>query len=109
VDPHWGQLQVRKVYFRDDIEDPAILGPTGGVAPQSREKLAPQAQQVFWSPNQVVRGLPRSPGLWIRSPGPLAGRRGFGRLGPLDRDLRDPGRWGPMGTHVSQGGEAVHV
>jgi hypothetical protein len=24
------------------------------------------------------------------------------RLGPLDRDLRDPGRWGPMGTHVSQ-------
>jgi hypothetical protein len=22
--------------------------------------------------------------------------------GPLDRDLRDPGRWGPMGTHVSQ-------
>jgi hypothetical protein len=25
-----------------------------------------------------------------------------GRSGPLDRDLRDPGRWGPMGTHVSQ-------
>jgi hypothetical protein len=22
--------------------------------------------------------------------------------GPLDRDLWDPGRWGPMGTHVSQ-------
>jgi hypothetical protein len=22
-------------------------------------------------------------------------------LGPLDKDLRDPGRWGPMGTHVS--------
>jgi hypothetical protein len=25
-----------------------------------------------------------------------------GRSGPLDRDLWDPGRWGPMGTHVSQ-------
>jgi hypothetical protein len=24
------------------------------------------------------------------------------RSSPLDRDLRDPGRWGPMGTHVSQ-------
>jgi hypothetical protein len=23
--------------------------------------------------------------------------------GPLDKDLRDPSRWGPMGTHVSHG------
>jgi hypothetical protein len=48
VEPHRGRLQVRKVSFRDYREDPAILGPTGGVAPRSRgEKLAPQAQQVF--------------------------------------------------------------
>jgi hypothetical protein len=25
-----------------------------------------------------------------------------GRSGPLERDLVDPGRWGPMGTYVSQ-------
>jgi hypothetical protein len=25
-----------------------------------------------------------------------------GRSGPLVRDLQDPFRWGPMGTHVSQ-------
>jgi hypothetical protein len=29
--------------------------------------------------------------------------RASGRSGPLDRDLWDPGRWGPVGTHVSQG------
>jgi hypothetical protein len=65
------------------------------------EKLAPQARQVFRSLDEVVRGLPRSSGLWIRSPGTFASRRGFWQ-GPLVRDLWDPGRWGPMGTHVSQ-------
>jgi hypothetical protein len=39
------------------------------------EKLAPQARQVFRSLDEVARGLPRSSGLWIRSPGLLAGRR----------------------------------
>jgi hypothetical protein len=42
-----------------------------------REKLAPQARQVFRDSDKVARGLPRSPGLWIRSPDPLAGRWGF--------------------------------
>jgi hypothetical protein len=41
------------------------------------EKLAPQARRVFRSLDEVARGLPRSPGLLIRSSGPLAGRRGF--------------------------------
>jgi hypothetical protein len=41
------------------------------------KKLAPQARQVFQSLDDVARGLSRSSGLWIRSLGPLAGRRGF--------------------------------
>jgi hypothetical protein len=45
------------------------------------EKLAPQALRVFRSLDEVVRGLPRSPGLWIRSPGPLVGRWGFWLVG----------------------------
>jgi hypothetical protein len=77
MDPHWGRLQVRKVSFRDYREDPAILRPTGGAAPRSREKLALQARQVFRSLDEIVLDLPRLPGLWIRSPGALAGRRGF--------------------------------
>jgi hypothetical protein len=32
VDLHQGQLQIRKVAFRDYKEDPAILGPAGGAA-----------------------------------------------------------------------------
>jgi hypothetical protein len=66
-----------------------------------RERLAPQARQIFRSLDEVVRDLPRLPSLWIRSLGPLASPEASDRLGPLDRDLRDPGRWGPMGTHVS--------
>jgi hypothetical protein len=50
--------------------------------PRSREKLAPQAWQVFCNLDQVIRGLPRSPGLWIRSLGPLAGRWGFWQVEP---------------------------
>jgi hypothetical protein len=71
------------------------------------EKLAPQVRQVFRSLDTVVRGLLRSSGLWIRSPSPLAGRRGFWQVGsgPLDKDLHDPGRWGSMGTHVSETGK----
>jgi hypothetical protein len=46
-----------------------------------RERLAPQARQVFRSLDEVARGLPRSPGLWIRSPGPLVGRQGFWQVG----------------------------
>jgi hypothetical protein len=91
-----------KVSFCDYREDLAILGPTGGAALRFREKLAPQARQVFRSADEVIRCLPRSPRLWIKSPGLLAGRRASGRLGPLERDLQDPGRWGPMGTHVSE-------
>jgi hypothetical protein len=41
------------------------------------EKLVPQAWQVFGSLDEVARGIPKSPGLWIRSLGPLAGWRGF--------------------------------
>jgi hypothetical protein len=79
--PHRGRLQIRKVSFRDYREDPAIFGPTGGAAPRSREKLAPQARQVFRSLDEVVRGLPRLSGLWIRSPDPLAGQLGFWQVG----------------------------
>jgi hypothetical protein len=45
------------------------------------ERLAPQARQVFRNLDQVTQGLPRSPGLWIRSLGPLEGRRGFWQVG----------------------------
>jgi hypothetical protein len=55
------------------------------------EKLAPQARQVFRSLDEV-----RS----YKVSGPTC-RSASGRLGPLDRDLWDLGRWGPMGTHVS--------
>jgi hypothetical protein len=41
------------------------------------EKLAPQAWWIFRDLDEVAQGLPRSPGLWIRSPGPLVGRWGF--------------------------------
>jgi hypothetical protein len=44
----------RKAAFRDYREDPAILGPFGGAAPRSREKLAPQARQVFRNLDQVI-------------------------------------------------------
>jgi hypothetical protein len=44
----------RKATFRDYREDPAILGSFGGVAPRSREKLAPQARQVFRNLDQVI-------------------------------------------------------
>jgi hypothetical protein len=44
------------------------------------EKLAPQGRQVFRSLDEVARGLPRSSGLWIRSPSPLAGRWGFWKV-----------------------------
>jgi hypothetical protein len=57
-----------------------ILGPIGGAAPRSREEVAPQARQVFRRPDEVVQGLPRSPGLWIRFVGPFAGRRGFWKV-----------------------------
>jgi hypothetical protein len=40
----------------------------------SKERLAPQAWQVVRDLDKVVQGLPRSPGSWIRSPDPLAGR-----------------------------------
>jgi hypothetical protein len=33
VDPHLGQLQVRKVIFRDYRVNPTICGPTGGAKP----------------------------------------------------------------------------
>jgi hypothetical protein len=46
--------------------------------PRSSDLMAaPQARQVFRDLDQVDRRLPRSPGLWIRSWGPLAGWRGF--------------------------------
>jgi hypothetical protein len=45
--------------------------------PWSREKLAPQAQQVICDLDKVVQGLLGSSGLWIRSLGPLAGRQGL--------------------------------
>jgi hypothetical protein len=69
--------------------------------PWSREKLVHQVRQVFCDLDKVVQGLPGSLGLWIRSPAHLQFGRAFGRLGPLDRDLWDSGRWGPMGKHVS--------
>jgi hypothetical protein len=65
------------------------------------EKLAPQAQQVFRGLDEEARGLARSSRLWISSSGPLAGRGASSRPDPLDRGLRDPGRLGHMGTHVS--------
>jgi hypothetical protein len=34
--------------------------------------------------------------------GPLTGRRVFCRPDPLVGDDREPGRWRPRGTHVSQ-------
>jgi hypothetical protein len=40
------------------------------------ESLAPQARRILWDLEKVFWSLPRSPGLWIRSSGPLAGRRG---------------------------------
>jgi hypothetical protein len=45
------------------------------------EKFAPQARQVFRNLDEVARGLPRSPGLWIRSLGPFASLRGFWQVG----------------------------
>jgi hypothetical protein len=36
---------------------------------------------------------------------PLTGRRSSSRSDPLVRDGREPGRWGPRGTHVSQAPE----
>jgi hypothetical protein len=81
VDPHRGRLQVRKASFRDYREDSVILGPTGGAAPRSRGKLAPQARHVFRSLDKVVRSLPRSSGIVDKVSGPtcrsarlLAGR-----------------------------------
>jgi hypothetical protein len=50
-------------------------------APPPRDKLVPQARQVFCDLDKVVQGLPGSPGLWIRSQGPLAGRQGFWQVG----------------------------
>jgi hypothetical protein len=41
------------------------------------EKLAPQTRWIFRDLDEVAQGLPRSPGLWIWSPDPLAGRWGF--------------------------------
>jgi hypothetical protein len=61
---------------------PRSSDPLAAPPPRSRDKLAPQARQVFWSLDEVFRGLPRSSGLWIRSLGPLAGRRGFWQVGP---------------------------
>jgi hypothetical protein len=40
-----------------------------------------QVQQILRDPDKVFQSLPRSPGLWIRSSGPLAGRRGFWQVG----------------------------
>jgi hypothetical protein len=77
VDAHRSRLQIRKASFRDYIDGSTILGPTGGTAPRSKEKLAPQDWQVFESLDEVVLGLPRSLRLWIRSLGPLTGRWGF--------------------------------
>jgi hypothetical protein len=64
--------------------------------------LAPQAWRILRDLDKVFWSLPRSSGLWIRYLGPLAGLRASGMSGPLNRDLWDPGQWGPMGTHVSQ-------
>jgi hypothetical protein len=36
VDPHRGQLQIRKVIFCDYMVNPATRGPTGGTAPRPR-------------------------------------------------------------------------
>jgi hypothetical protein len=60
------------------------------------EKLAPQARQVFRSLDEVVRSLPRSPGLWIRFLGPLAGRLGFWQVGSTWQGWLRP--WS-VGTH----------
>jgi hypothetical protein len=37
--------------------------------------------------------------------GPLIGGRSSSRPDPLVGDVREPGRWGPRGTHVSQAPE----
>jgi hypothetical protein len=49
--------------------------------PRSKERLALQAWQVARDLDKVVRGLPRSQRLWIRSSDPLAGRLGFWQVG----------------------------
>ena len=100
VDPCRGRLQLWEAYLPDYKEYPVILGATGGGAPGRR----------------VLTCMPRlhgSSGILIRSPavfggvdkvaGPTCKVGEFsGRSAPLVRGLRDPGRWGPMGTHVSQ-------
>jgi hypothetical protein len=60
------------------------------------ERLVLQARQVFWSLDKVIQGLPRSPGLWIRSLGPLVGRRGFWQVGSTWQGPLGP--WS-VGTH----------
>jgi hypothetical protein len=39
--------------------------------------FAPQARRILRDLDKVFWSFPRSPGLWIRSSGPLVGRRGF--------------------------------
>jgi hypothetical protein len=64
--------------------------------PWSREKLAPQARQVFRDLDQVVQGLPGLSGLWIRSPSPPAGRQDFWQVGST---WQGPPRPWSVGTH----------
>jgi hypothetical protein len=97
VDPHRGRLQIWMVSFHYYREDPAILGPTGGPPPWSREKLALQARQVLRSPNKVVQGVPRSLELWIRSLGPLVGRWGFWQVRSTCRGRLRPWSVGTQG------------
>jgi hypothetical protein len=64
--------------------------------PWSKERLAPQVWQVARDLDKVVWDLPRSLRLWIRSPGPLAGRLNFWQVGSTWQE-----RLGPwlVGTH----------
>jgi hypothetical protein len=77
MDPHRHRLQIRKAILCDYRVNPAIRGSTGGAKPRPRKSLAPQARRILRDLDKVFRSLPRSSGLWIRSSGPLAGRRGF--------------------------------
>jgi hypothetical protein len=69
-----------------------------------REKLAPQARQVFRDLDEVAYGLPSSP---IRSSGPLAGRV---HLTGASRTLVGGDPWVPMSlSHHDQRCYALHL
>jgi hypothetical protein len=89
VDPHWGQLQIRKVSFRDYRKDPAILRPTGGAAPWSRGETcatSPAGLPEFgWGrprSSKVVGIVDKVSGHICKSAGLLAGSTCQGPLGP---------------------------